>query len=108
MGFRPGHVPANKGRRCLKFQNVYSPWFDHKVVRCKTYGGVGRGGRPTRFGPIRPARGPLLLPRMARTALVPPPPAGWMSIFAPKRPYGGYIPFSMPSMERLRAGRTPR
>jgi hypothetical protein len=117
-GFQPGHVPANRGRQCLKFQNVYSPWFDHKVVRCKSYGGVGRGngrgyGRP--WLPLRPARGPLVLPpgpRMTRAPLIAPRPAGWMAIFAPKRPYRageGYIPyFSMPSLERLRAGRTPR
>jgi hypothetical protein len=119
-GFKPGHVPANRGRRCVKFQTVFGPWFNHKVTRCKSYGGVGRGNgggfQPPRPGlPIRPFRGPLLLPpgpRMVRAPLIAPRPAGWMAIFAPKRPYRageGYIPyFTMPSIERLRAGRTPR
>ena len=114
-GFKPGHVPANRGRRCVKFQKVFGPWFNHKVTRCKTYGAGGGGGhfRPRPFTPIRPSRGPLRLPPGPRMAMpAAPPPAGWMARFAPKRPYRqgeGYIPyFTMPSIERLKAGRTPR
>lgn len=109
-GFKPGHVPANRGRRCVKFQKVFGPWFNHRVVRCKTYGAGGGRFRPR---PIRPSRGPLRLPPGPRMALPPAPPAaGWRAVSAPMRPYRageGYIPyFAMPALERLRAGRTPR
>lgn len=88
MGFRRGHVPANYGAVCLRRKRVYSPWFNKKVWRCAKYG-------PGRGGPPRPRRGALLLPP-PRTR----PPAG---VFGPP----GYIPLSLPSMERQSSGRTP-
>jgi hypothetical protein len=91
MGFRPGHVPFNRGRSCVKFQNVWSPWYNGNVRRCKSYG---------------PGSG-----------FVSPPPAGWGARYLPVRPIlpsprtgatiPGYIPLSMPSMEKAVAGRTP-
>lgn len=89
MGFRPGHVPSNFGAKCLRRKRVFSPWFNKKVWRCAKYGPGMR--RPPRAGWGARLRMPLL----------PRPPA-------PVRiEYPGYIPLSLPSMERQSAGRTP-
>jgi hypothetical protein len=41
-GYRKGHRPANKGRKCTRFQMVSSPFFRKKVRRCAKGGFGGR------------------------------------------------------------------
>jgi hypothetical protein len=107
MGFRPGHVPANRGATCLRRKRVFSPWYNKKVWRCAKFG-PGRGRRPYRApflkrllllgpgkGPGGSGRGALLLPSGPRL------PSGGV-IVTP-----GRIPMSLPSMEKRVAGRTP-
>ena len=95
MGFRPGNVPANLGRRCVKFKLVKSPWYNQKVYRCASYGPRVRRRR------FLPPPAPALVRRRPRPKL----PRG----VVPVRPAGppGRIPMSLPSMERIAAGRTP-
>lgn len=38
-GYRKGHRPFNKGRRCLMKKRVYSPRLRRYVTRCASYGG---------------------------------------------------------------------
>jgi hypothetical protein len=88
MGFRPGHVPRNRGATCLRRKKVFSPWFNKKVWRCASYG--GRGAPPPFGAGVRRPFGP------------PSPRVGGSGATVP-----GYIPMSMPAMERAVAGRTP-
>ncbi len=106
MGYRPGHVPANRGATCLRRQRVWSPWYNKKVWRCAKYGPGGQRPYKTPFfkrlfllgpgGPRGAGRGTLLLPRG------PAPRSGGIEVTP------GRIPLSLPSMERQVAGRTPR
>ena len=103
MGYRRGHVPDNHGKRCRRFQRVYSPWFDQKVWRCASYG--PRARRRLLAVPARPKL--RLLPQAAtvatRVVRALPPPAARRLLLTE-----GYIPLSLPSLEQMKAGRTPQ
>jgi len=113
MGFRRGHVPANRGSRCVRRKRVFSPWYNKTVWRCAKYG-PGRPGRPTRRrrrvlvtpAPkvLRPAKGTFIVP--LRFFLGPPTEKTRDRRLREPR-VEGYVPMSLPSMERLVAGRTP-
>ena len=99
IGYQRGNVPANRGRGCLHYKRVYSPWYDQKVWRCASYGGRGRvrsrgrgrmRARPTSY---------------ARARDVVDGPSFFQRLFGPME---GRVPLSLPSMERLHAGRTRR
>lgn len=49
MGFRMGHVPANRGATCLRRKYVYSPWLNKKVLRCAKFGPASG------YAPVQPA-----------------------------------------------------
>jgi hypothetical protein len=100
MGFPPGHVPANLGATCRRRKRVFSPWYNKKVWRCASYG----PGKPTSARPVTffGGRGPDPAPSPARRPLPLPPPRPMQVEIIP-----GYVPLSLPSFERMSAGRTP-
>ena len=90
MGYRPGHTPANYGATCLRRKSVFSPWYNKKVWRC------------AKFGPgVRRISAPSLIQRltMGRSDTSRKPTKGKKYLMP------GYLPPSLPSMERMRAGR---
>lgn len=89
IGYARGHRPANKGRQCVKFKRVYSPWYNGQVYRCASY---GPGSKRMKLLP--PPREKVGRVRATNVRVIPPPMVG-------------YIPLSLPSMERQQAGRTP-
>lgn len=112
-GYRRGHRPDNEGASCKRFALVYSPWFNKKVYRCKTY---GRGG-VKRSRSISHAVWSPAAPR-ERKALPKPVRVQSRVVQKPTRVLvtpvtridraavaEGYIPLSLPSMERARFGR---
>jgi hypothetical protein len=104
IGYRRGHRPDNKGKGCRKFKLVYSPWFNKKVYRCVDFDGRGRLRMPRTLAPA------------ARKAVRALPMTGRQAIGIARKKASdtaqqlmyGYIPLSLPSMERMTAGRTPR
>ena len=94
MGYRRGHRPDNLGATCLRRKQVWSPGYNKKVWRCAKYG-PGSGRRVGLF-----QRGLILPPAPARARAV--------RIPRDRAPViEGRIPLSLPSMERMVAGRTP-
>lgn len=64
-GYRRGHAPFNKGRRCLSKKRVYSRRLGRYVTRCASFGGGRRGAVSAPTGLFRwtppPAKAPMLL-----------------------------------------------
>lgn len=93
IGFQRGHTPANYGAVCLRRKRVYSPWLDKQVWRCAAFGRGVR--RPKSLFKASPTPRAIVAPMPRRL---------------PKAAFefddGARIPMSLPSMERLHAGRT--
>jgi hypothetical protein len=95
----PHRYPANYGATCIKQKLVFGPWHNKKVWRCAKYGRRG----PKVYDDLwltfkRPPGGGMPAPVMPRPRLRPP---GGAAVIP------GRIPLSLPSFEKMRAGRTP-
>jgi hypothetical protein len=101
----PHRYPANYGATCIKQKLVFGPWHNKKVWRCAKYGHA-----------VRPSTS-LWAPKRSSSPLPRLPPGGGQParLMTPPRrlPPGGAsvipgrIPLSLPSFEKMRAGRTP-
>ena len=90
MGYRPGHTPANYGATCLRRKRVFSPWYNKKVWRCAEF---GPGSRRS------------IVPSFIKRLTMGPRSGMGRKQLKGKSLTPGYLPPSLPSMERMRAGR---
>jgi len=93
IGYQRGHTPSNYGAVCLRRKRVYSPWFDKQVWRCAEFGrGVRRAETLFKASPTPRVIVAPMKPRIPKAAFT----------FEDD----AYVPLSLPSMERMHAGRT--
>lgn len=98
-GYKRGNDPENRGKTCVRRQRVYSPWHDKVVWRCASYGRGKAGRRSTMlFFKTRKALKPVRAPK-SRPKRVPESKTRF-------RMEEGRVPLSLPSFERMVAGRT--
>ena len=48
-GYKRGHAPHNRGRKCVQMGTVSSPFFRKRVRRCLSWGGGKAGRKPGLF-----------------------------------------------------------